>query len=104
MVQLDFMSSLSRNAHQPHQKGDLKPYEDSNYHHKRIHQKLESLRIREREEQQGRGTAANPVRQLATPRPYFAPTMKPPFSIDGTTATHSARLKISSGMPESGAD
>src|ERR1022692_1419049 len=44
------------------------------------------------------------VRQLASPRPYFAPTMNPPFSIDGTTATHSALLRISWGMPESGAD
>ena len=30
------------------------------------------------------------VRQLASPRPYFAPTMNPPFNIEGTTATHSA--------------
>ena len=30
--------------------------------------------------------------------------MNPPFNIDGTTATHSALLKMSWGMPESGAD
>src|ERR1700757_176017 len=44
------------------------------------------------------------VRQLARPRPYFAPTTKPPFNMEGTTATHSARLRISCGIPESGAD
>src|SRR5262249_43153645 len=27
------------------------------------------------------------VRQLASPRPYFPPKTKPPFSIDGTTPT-----------------
>src|SRR5579864_2905812 len=43
------------------------------------------------------------VRQLASPRPYFPPTMNPPFSIDGTTATHCAEPRTSWGMPLSGA-
>src|SRR5580658_10707099 len=43
------------------------------------------------------------VRQLARPLPYFAPKTNPPFSIDGTTATHSALPRISCGVPESGA-
>src|SRR5579864_1800778 len=43
------------------------------------------------------------VRQLATPRPYCAPNTKPPFNMEGTTATQSADPMTSSGMPVSGA-
>src|SRR5215469_9409829 len=43
------------------------------------------------------------VRQLATPRPYRAPKTNPPFSMEGTTATHSAEPSTSWGMPVSGA-
>ena len=43
------------------------------------------------------------VRQLARPRPCFAPTIKPPLSIPGTTATHSADPSTCCGIPLSGA-
>src|ERR1700752_5380643 len=42
------------------------------------------------------------VRQLDTPLPAFAPTMKPPLITDGNTATHSALFRRSVGIPLSG--
>src|SRR5262245_23931509 len=44
------------------------------------------------------------VRQVAMPRPCDPPKINPPFSKEGTTATHLAELSTSSGMPLSGAD
>src|ERR1041385_4357812 len=43
------------------------------------------------------------VRQVATPRPFSAPNTNPPLSKLGTTATHLACSRTSSGMPLSGA-
>src|SRR4029077_14690323 len=54
-------------AHQPHQKRNLKAHEDSNNDHQRVHQKLETLRVGEGQEQQGRGTAANHSKQQLDP-------------------------------------
>src|SRR5438270_8116087 len=42
------------------------------------------------------------VRQVATPLPYAPPIPRPPLSNEGTTATHLAELRISSGIPLSG--
>src|SRR6476469_5073704 len=41
--------------------------------------------------------------QVAIPRPWDAPTTKPPFTSEGTTATHLAESRISTGIPLSGA-
>src|ERR1700761_2761398 len=40
---------------------------------------------------------------VAIPRPCDAPTTNPPLRSEGTTATHLAESRISTGMPLSGA-